>query len=136
MRPPDVRCTIRSMMIAVAGVGMVIGGAIEIVRLRRLSREYSGQVIKARRWLGYARRSAGWSDERWLAECRDIDRRNRESDWFKMLRPLSPEVARERHRVLGTDLLEVRGAARYPWLPVGRPAETGMNLLGRPRRKE
>ena len=27
MPPPAVRCTIRSMMIAVAGVGMVIGGA-------------------------------------------------------------------------------------------------------------
>jgi hypothetical protein len=119
MRPPAVQCTIRSMMIAVAGVGMVIGGAIEIVRLRRLSREYSGRVISARRALAYARISAGWSDERWLAECQDIDRRNRESDWFKMGRPLSPDVARERIAYWEPIRSKYERAARYPWLPVG-----------------
>jgi hypothetical protein len=71
MRLP--RMTTRRWMLAVAVVGLVLGGSLEFVRKQMLSRHHAGRAINARRALGYARTSAGWTHERWLAECRRIE---------------------------------------------------------------
>jgi len=105
-------------MVAVAGVGFLIGGWLEFARLRRLSHEYAGRAINARRALSWAGLSACWSHERWQAECRDIDRSNRESGWFQMGRPLSPEAARVHVAYWEPIRSKYERAARYPWLPV------------------
>ena len=87
------------------------------MRLRRLSREYSGRVIRARRGLGYARISAGWSDERWLAECRDIDREIVNRIGSNVAAPFT-EVAGERIAYWKPICSKYERAACYPWLPV------------------
>jgi hypothetical protein len=106
------------MMVVVGGLGLLLGGAFEFVRLRRLSEVYRGRVINARRALGYARLSAGWSQERWLAECRDIDRMNRQWRPFQVGRPFSPEVARRHLAYWEPIRAKYEHAALYPWLPV------------------
>src|SRR5262249_14410555 len=48
MRIPRVRLTIRRLMVAVAMVGLVIAGGIEIRRLGQASRKYRGQAMSHR----------------------------------------------------------------------------------------
>jgi hypothetical protein len=116
MRWPCSRSTIRSMMVAVAAVGLLIGASLEIIRLRKLSDVYAAHVITARRTLAFAAISAGWSDERWTTECLEIDRANRQWGWFQMARPLSPQRARERVAYWQPICAKYERAARYPWI--------------------
>jgi hypothetical protein len=108
-------------MIAVAIIGLVLGGSLEFVRLKRLSRDYAGRAINARRALAYARMSAGWSHERWLAECRRIEELERK--WttghpMSMGRPFQPSVARAYIAYWEPILSKYERAAAYPWLPL------------------
>jgi hypothetical protein len=105
-------------MIAVAVVGLVVGGSRELVRLKGLSREYARCAINARRALGHARMSAAWSQERWLDECRAIDQSNRKYAPFQMGYPLPPELARKRVAHWVPIVSKYERAARCPWLPV------------------
>jgi hypothetical protein len=109
------RMTTRRWMIAVAVGGLLVG---EFVRLRRLSREYTGRAINASRRLGYARMSAAWSHERWLGECQAIDQSNRKYAPFQMGHPLPPELARKRVAYWLPIVSKYERAARCPWLPV------------------
>ena len=118
MRPTRFRFTVRSLLAAVAGVGLLIGGSLEFVRLTRVSREFAGRAMDARRSLGRARIPAGWSHERWLTECREIDRSNRKYAPFQIGTPVSPEVARERIAYWELILSKYERLARYPWLPI------------------
>jgi hypothetical protein len=115
------RMTTRRWMIAVAIIGLVLGGSLEFVRLKRLSREYAGRAINARRALAYARMSVGWSHERWLAECRRIE--ESESKWttgypMSMGRPFRPNVARAYIAYWEPILSKYERASAYPWFPL------------------
>ena len=95
MRLP--RMTTRRWMLAVAVVGLLLGGPLAFVRLKTLSRHYAGRAINARRALGYSRVSARWSHDRWLAECRRIEEEERKwiiGTQISIQRPLRPDVAR------------------------------------------
>ena len=50
MRLP--RMTTRRWMLAVAVVGLLLGGSLAFVRLKTLSRHYAGRAINARRGRG------------------------------------------------------------------------------------
>jgi hypothetical protein len=113
--------TTRRWLIAVAVVGLVLGGSLEYVRLKRLSRHYVGRAINARRALNYARTSAGWTRERWLAECRSIDEAERK--WnigtpMSIGRPFRPDVARAYIVYWEPILSKYERAAACPWLPL------------------
>ncbi len=116
MRLP--RMTTRRWMVAVAGVGVVVGAWLNLERLRRLSREYAGRATNAERRSNYAKMSASWSHERWLAECRKIDESNRKYAPFQMGQPYSPEVASKRVAYWVPIVSKYEHAARCPWLPV------------------
>jgi hypothetical protein len=118
MRLLRVRFTVRKMMVAVAGVGLLLGGWLQIVRLRGLSHEYAGRAITARRRLNYASISSGWSHERWVANCREIDQSNRKYTRYQIGRPLSPEVARKKVAYWLPIVSKYERASRRPWLPV------------------
>jgi hypothetical protein len=106
------------MMVAVAGVGLLLGGSLEFMRLRRLSREYAVRAINAKRRLSHAKMSSDWSHERWLDECRRIDRAGQAMrGWMKFDRPYSPERARRHVAYWGSIVAKYERAARYPWLP-------------------
>ena len=84
-------------------------------------RDYAGRAINARRALAYARMSAGWSHERWLAECRRIEESERK--WttgypMSMGRPFRPSVARAYIAYWEPILSKYERAAVYPWLPL------------------
>jgi hypothetical protein len=119
MRLP--RMTTRRWMIAVAIVGLVLGGSLELVRLRRLSHEYAGRAINARRALANARMSSGWNHERWLAECRRIEESERKwTTGYPMStgRPFRPSVARAYIAYWEPIFSKYERAAAYPWLPL------------------
>jgi hypothetical protein len=108
-------------MIAVAIIGLVLRGSLEFVRLKRLSREYVGRAINAKRALAYAQISVGWSHERWLAECRRIEESERK--WttgypMSMGRPFRPDVARAYIACWEPILSKYERAAACPWLPL------------------
>ena len=115
------RMTTRRWMLAVAVVGLVLGVSLEFVRLKRLSRHYAGRAINARRALGYARISTGWSHERWLTECRRIEAEERK--WIigtpmSIRRPLRPDVASAYIAYWEPILTKYERAAAFPWLPL------------------
>jgi hypothetical protein len=112
------RMTTRRWMVAVAGVALLIGGQFEFVRLKRLSREYAGRAINATQALEYAQISAGWSHERWLAECREIDWKQGQWSVFQLPRPFPPDIARARVDHWESIRSKYDWATRYPWLPV------------------
>lgn len=105
-------------MVAVAVVALLIGGTLEYARLKRLSREYAGRALNARRAMARAKRSVGWSHEHWLAECRRFDQLEQASgNWYKLVRPLSPEQAKKLVNYWEPVVAKYDRAARYPWLP-------------------
>ncbi len=116
MRLP--RMTTRRWMVAVAGIGVLAGAWLQFVRVRRLGHEYTGRAINARRTLSYARMSADWRHEQWLAECQEVDQSNRKYAPFQMGRPLAPELARKRVAYWVEIVSKYQSAARCPWLPV------------------
>lgn len=118
MRLVASRFTVRSMTVVVAGVGLLLGGSIEFMRLKRLSRVYAAREINARRNLGYSKRFTERSHEEWLTACRKFDEFNRKQSWFKMPRPISPEVARERVAYWKPLVSKYEHAAYCPWLAV------------------
>jgi hypothetical protein len=113
------RFSVRGLMVAVAVVALLMGGLLEYARLKRLGREYAGRAIGARRAMEPARRSLGWSHERWLAECRRFDQIEQASGgWYKFGRPPSPERAKRLVAYWQPVVAKYERAARYPWLPV------------------
>ncbi len=119
MRLP--RMTTRRWMLAVAVVGLLLGGSLAFVRLRTLSRHYAGRAINARRAVGYSRVSAGWSHDRWLAECRRIEEEERKwiiGTQMSIRRPLRPDVARSYIAYWEPNLSKYERAAAFPWLPL------------------
>lgn len=119
------RFSVRGLMVAVAVVALLLGGSLEYARLKRLGREYAGRAIGARRAMEPARKSLGWSHERWLAECRRLDQMEQASGgWFKsggsynLPRPPSPERANRLVAYWQPVVAKYERAARYPWLPV------------------
>jgi hypothetical protein len=120
MRPP--RLSIRTLMAAVAGVALLIGGSLEIARLKRLSEGYTLRVMYARRLSAMPKATASWTHERWLAECRRIaekEKKEREagSRWT-YARGYPPERARKLVAYWVPMIEKYERAARYPWLPV------------------
>lgn len=107
------------MMVAVAVVGLLIGGRLELVRLGELSDWYAGRAINARRRLSRAQRFTGWTHERWLAECRETDRGPYSSGGtYTLPQPIRPDLARKYVAYWGPIVSKYERAARYPWLPV------------------
>jgi hypothetical protein len=129
------RLTVRGLMAAVAVVALLIGGSLEYARLKTLGREYAGRAINARRSMEPARRSLGWSHERWMAECRRFDQIEQASGgWYKFPRPPSPEWAKTLVAYWEPVVAKYERAARYPWLPVEpdppRPERSGNDARG------
>jgi hypothetical protein len=113
------RLTVRGLMAAVGVVALLIGGSLEFARLKTLGREYTGRAINARRSMEPARRSLGWSHERWLAECRRFDQIEQASGgWYEFGRPPSPERAKPLVAYWEPVVAKYERAARYPWLSV------------------
>jgi hypothetical protein len=100
MRLPRIR--LRTLMIAVAAIGLSIGGTIEAVRLVRLSRSYSDRAAS------HAAYDRGW---RAMADEYGADYRLPTHD----ARTISLREVTDFHVKLR---LKYERAARYPWLPV------------------
>src|SRR5271170_1064681 len=113
-----VRFTVRWMMVAVAIVALIIGCQLQYTRLQRLSEQYEGRVINAKRLVAQARLTASFSHEDWLSHCREIDRMNRKHPPFQIARGYPPELSKELIAYGESIRLKYERAARYPWLPV------------------
>jgi hypothetical protein len=110
--------TVRRMMVAVAFVAIIIGGLLQVARLRRLSEQYEGRVINARRLVAQARFTANFSHDEWLAHCREIDTQNRIYQPFQIARGYPPDLAKKLVAFGELIRLKYERAARYPWLVV------------------
>lgn len=111
---PLPRFRLRTLMIVVAFVGVLLGVAFEVVRLRSLSREYEKRALAARGALRQRRLSAGLSQVRWPAER---DALPFQYGWH-MAPLLPPDVARRHLAYWASLALKNERAAQHPWLPV------------------
>jgi hypothetical protein len=112
------RFTVRRLMVAVAIVGIIGGGYLEVVRLARLSEYYWGRAIKFRRLESMGEFTSGMTPAEWQAHCEEIDRMNRVSGMFQAARGYPPELARRLIAYAAAMIRKYERAARYPWLPV------------------
>ena len=114
--------TRRWMLLAVAVVGLLLGGSLAFVRLKTLSRHYAGRAINANVVIGlFPGLYPPWSHDRWLAECRRIEEEERKwiiGTQISIQRPLRPDVGEGIHRLLRAHPLEVRASGGLPWLPL------------------
>ena len=111
-------------MIAVAIAGMVLGWRQYRV-YQGLRESYEERAESAGDLEELARRRGSISHEEWLAQCREIDRKNREGPFFIsggnrlfFFEPDPPEVERRMAEYWGRMKAKYERAARRPWLPV------------------
>jgi hypothetical protein len=131
MRLPRIRIGIRGTMVLVLIVGGALGWRQHQIyeRLRDNYEEMAGGfgVLEEQ-----ALQGASVTHEEWLAQCREVDRQNREGPWelfgggghVIVSRPESPEVQRQQADHYGRMKRKYERAALRPWLPI-EPDEYG-----------
>ncbi len=118
-----IQLQVRTLLMAVATVGLALGVWTQFQRLGRIRAEYKGEAYMCSLMEDSARASGEMSEADWLALCRDIERRNRDGDVPRsggiqalVLPPPSPEVQRKRADHYAALRRKYELAARYPWL--------------------
>lgn len=134
---PSFRLRIRTLMVAIAIAGLLIGGSLEIARWRRLRAEYQRQVAHHNSHLGYDRKllanarkgraiavDAVSDSERILAEARSDDQKSYAREWrdywAKYIEFYDREIAGiQRHADYHAELAaKYSGAFHRPWITV------------------
>jgi hypothetical protein len=118
------RMTTRRWMVAVAGVGVGVGGWIQIVRWGRLREYYEAWAEMHAESASQFRQDADRTRDEWLSECRRVDEENRlrerglKKSMYKLRYPLDPVEGRRAVAHFKRLRRIYERAARYSWLPV------------------
>ena len=121
MRYPRLRFTVRRLMAFVSLCGIVMGGFIEIPRLRQLSHIY---WVKSRRMAGreqMVRAGAAISRAAWVAQYQEAERVEREytiGPPFSIAKPYPPERCVKLIPYYEALRRKYERAAAYPWLSI------------------
>ncbi len=122
MRRLRVRFTVRRLMVLVAVVGLSIGGWKEYQRCMRLREDHKIWADTFEHLARFARGLGSRTQEQWEADCREVERLNREPPYryidYWSPRPEPPELARRQADYYSRMQAKYERAARFPWWPV------------------